>query len=145
MKIIPIVSLLMLSGCATITRGTEELVGFESSPSGATVRTSIGLGCPSTPCSINVSRKTPFSATFSKAGFEEKTVDITTEMSGGGTAGLAGNILFGGVIGVGTDAVTGATLDHTPNPARVVLDPIPAPPPPVTKPAVKGRIGKPMS
>ncbi|ODN67823.1 hypothetical protein [Methylobrevis pamukkalensis] len=39
-------------------------------------------------------------------------------------AGTAGNIILGGVIGVGVDAVTGATLSHTPNPVIIALQPI---------------------
>lgn len=48
-------------------------------------------------------------------------------MSGKGAAGLAGNILVGGLIGVGVDAMTGATLDHSPNPALITLVPTDAP------------------
>ncbi|CCV09805.1 conserved hypothetical protein [Mesorhizobium sp. STM 4661] len=48
-------------------------------------------------------------------------------MSGNGAVGLAGNILVGGLIGVGVDAVTGATLDHFPNPAVITLVPVDAP------------------
>ncbi|MFC5385149.1 hypothetical protein ACFPLB_04115 [Aquamicrobium segne] len=45
-------------------------------------------------------------------------------MSGEGAAGLAGNVLIGGLIGVGVDAATGATLDHYPNPAHILLVPV---------------------
>lgn len=40
---------------------------------------------------------------------------------------MAGNILVGGLIGIGVDAVTGATLDHFPNPAVISLVPVDAP------------------
>lgn len=42
-------------------------------------------------------------------------------MSDAGTAGMIGNVVFGGVIGVGVDATSGATLDLYPNPVRVTL------------------------
>jgi len=67
-------------------------------------------------------------------------------MSGNGAAGLARNILVGGVIGVGVDAVTGATLDHFPNPAVITLVPVDAvgestnavmPPPPPQETTVR--------
>ncbi|MDP2581055.1 hypothetical protein Q8W37_14030 [Shimia thalassica] len=37
-------------------------------------------------------------------------------MRGSGGAALAGNILVGGIVGIGVDAATGSTLDHVPNP-----------------------------
>ncbi|WP_210247459.1 hypothetical protein [Neoaquamicrobium microcysteis] len=57
-------------------------------------------------------------------------------MSGGGAAGLAGNILIGGVIGAGVDVATGATLDHHPNPANIYLVPL-------DDPGESTNIGKP--
>jgi hypothetical protein len=36
---------------------------------------------------------------------------------------MAGNVLAGGVIGIGVDAYTGAAFDHTPNPVSVSLVP----------------------
>ena len=36
---------------------------------------------------------------------------------------MAGNVLIGGVIGVGVDSVSGATLDHSSNPVLVELVP----------------------
>ena len=39
-------------------------------------------------------------------------------------AGIAGNVLFGGVIGVGVDLATGSTKELTPNPLRVKLEPV---------------------
>ncbi|WAP67077.1 hypothetical protein [Jiella pelagia] len=59
----------------------------------------------------------------SKPGYQTETVQVSTEVSGGGAAGMAGNILLGGVVGIGVDAVTGAALDHTPNPVNIVLEP----------------------
>ena len=59
--------------------------------------------------------------------------------------GFAGNVILGGIVGMTIDAASGATLDHWPNPAVIVLQPLdpanpktpiysqPAPPPP-TKP-----------
>jgi hypothetical protein len=35
---------------------------------------------------------------------------------------VAGNVLVGGVIGLGVDMVTGASQDLTPNPVTVVLE-----------------------
>ena len=37
---------------------------------------------------------------------------------------MAGNVLVGGIIGVGVDAASGAALDLTPNPVVVTLQPL---------------------
>ena len=102
--------------------------------------------CKVGPCKVKVSRKTEFTAFAEKAGYQPGSLLIKTQVGGGGAAGLAGNILVGGVIGVGVDAATGASLDHYPNPATIVLLPIDpanpatptfeAPPPP-PKPKVR--------
>ncbi|KAA2235674.1 translation initiation factor 2 [Salinarimonas soli] len=113
-----------LAACATITRGSDEPVQFVSEPAGATVQTNIGLGCPATPCVIQVPRKDQFVATFDLPGHRSEQVMVATRMSGGGTAGLAGNAIFGGIIGVVVDANTGASMDHVPNPVVARLQPI---------------------
>jgi len=41
---------------------------------------------------------------------------------------VCGNILLGGIIGMGADAATGATLEHVPNPVSATLVPISRPP-----------------
>jgi len=59
------------------------------------------------------------------------TVDVRTQVASAGAAGFAGfagNILLGGIIGMGADAATGATLEHVPNPVSATLVPISRPP-----------------
>jgi hypothetical protein len=114
---------LSLGACATITRGTEEEVAFSSEPSGASVTTTVGMGCPSTPCTLKIPRKDQFQATFALPGYQSESVYVSTRMSGGGTAGLAGNAVFGGIIGVVVDGSNGATMDHSPNPVFANLKP----------------------
>ena len=113
-----------LGACASITRGTGEQVAFESDPPGAEVRLSTGLGCPQTPCSFEVPRKDSFIATFTKAGYRPEQVMVGTKVSGGGAAGIAGNVIAGGIIGVVVDASNGAQLDHEPNPVIAHLRPL---------------------
>ncbi|MDB5595410.1 MAG: translation initiation factor 2 [Hyphomicrobiales bacterium] len=147
MKIIMIAALgLAVSGCATITRGTTDQVAINSEPAGALATTSTGLTCPSTPCTFEVPRKSEFVVSFSKPGYSPQQVPVGTKVAGAGAAGMAGNILIGGVIGMGVDASTGATLEHFPNPVFVTLEPVRrlgipraarrAPPKPKTKPAI---------
>jgi len=120
-------------GCATVTRGTDNTIGFDSRPSQAEVRTSNGLGCV-TPCSLVVKRNEEFIATFSKPGYRSQQVEVKTQLAGAGAAGLAGNVLIGGIVGIGVDAVTGAANEHTPNPVSVVLEPLSKGAPPVKRP-----------
>ncbi|UDL87653.1 translation initiation factor 2 [Mesorhizobium sp. PAMC28654] len=115
-----------LCGCASVVRGTTEKVVISSNPPDATIRTSLGHSCPQSPCTIEVSRKTELTAFAEKPGYKAGQLFIGTKMGGNGAAGLAGNILLGGVIGIGVDAMSGATLDHYPNPALITLVPVDA-------------------
>jgi hypothetical protein len=49
---------------------------------------------------------------------------LTKEVPATGAVGFAGNIVAGGLVGMGGDAVTGAAQDHKPNPVIVTLKPI---------------------
>lgn len=124
----------MCGGCATVTRGTTSQVQIESEPAGAEARTSLGHAC-TTPCTISVNRKDEFTVTFVKPGYQPVTVPVTTKIANAGVAGFAGNVLIGGVIGMGVDAATGSTLEHTPNPVAVTLQPFAprSPPPPAVR------------
>lgn len=113
-----------LCGCASITRGTTDQVQILSNPSGAEARTSMGHTC-STPCTLQFSRKDEFTVTITKAGYHIAQVPVKTQIAGAGAAGFAGNVILGGVVGMGVDAATGATLEHFPNPVVVDLIPVP--------------------
>lgn len=112
-----------LGACGSITRGTMEKMAFLTEPPGATMTTTKGYACPATPCSLEVERSDEFDVTFVKPGFRPETVPVRTKVVGAGAAGMAGNVLAGGVIGIGVDAYTGAAFDHTPNPVSVSLVP----------------------
>jgi hypothetical protein len=125
MRIVAVVGVAVsLGACASITRGTEEQVGFHSEPAGATVETTIGRGCPATPCALAMPRSDAFVATFSKAGYRSEQVMVRTKLSSGGAVGMAGNVIAGGVIGAVVDVSTGASLDHDPNPVVALLKPL---------------------
>jgi uncharacterized protein YceK len=115
---------LLVSACGTVTRGTTNEVTFNSEPAGAQMQTSTGLSCPETPCTLPISRKQEFIATFTLAGYAPQQVSVTTDVSGGGAAGFAGNVLVGGLIGMAVDASTGAALDHKPNPVFARMAPL---------------------
>jgi hypothetical protein len=133
-KMFVLTAAVSLGGCASIVRGTGEQVAFQSYPEGAEVRLSSGLGCPATPCALEVPRKDAFVATFTKEGYHPEQIHVGTRVSGGGGAALAGNAIFGGIIGVVVDASNGAQLDHNPNPVITHLNPFESVSPPIERP-----------
>lgn len=141
---------LALGGCASITRGTSDQVNFDSTPTGAEVRTYIVTECDkpcypgapagegtiveprnipktgpacTTPCTAQVKKNERIVAFFSKPGFERETVLFYGKPAANGVAGVMGNAIAGGVTGIVIDTVTGAGLDICPNPVAVKLKP----------------------
>ena len=111
-----------LAACATVTRGTSTAWQVNTTPVGASVKTTHGYFCESTPCSIKMPRKSAFTGTISKPGYKDLNIVVTNKVSSGGGAAMAGNVLIGGLIGAGVDASSGAMLDLTPNPVNVTLE-----------------------
>lgn len=120
-----------LAACATVTRGSEDAWVVNSEPSGAKVETTNGHQCPATPCAIKMKRKSEFTATLTKPGFKPATVQVTHKTAGAGAAGVAGNVIVGGIIGIGVDMYTGASQDLVPNPVMIKLEADAPPPAPV--------------
>jgi hypothetical protein len=135
-------------GCASITRGTTENISISSTPPGATAELS-GLDNPTsclTPCVVVVKRSADITVTINKEGYEPQVIPLTKEIPGSGAAGFAGNVLVGGLIGMGVDAATGAAQDHKPNPVIVTMNPVaPAPQPRAAKPRPSKRPPAPQS
>jgi hypothetical protein len=123
-SIIAVSAALSLCACATITRGTTQAFEVKTTPSGAAVSTTTGLNCPSTPCVFpNVPRNSNFDVTVTKPGYKTHVAKVTNTTSTGGGVGMAGNILFGGIIGAAVDGTNGAMQDLTPNPLEITLEP----------------------
>lgn len=119
--ILAAVVLVLGSGCATITRGSSEAFVIETDPAGAEARLSTGIQCR-TPCSLKVKRRGDFVVTIEKEGYETVQATVTSSIDNAGSAGMAGNVLLGGIIGAGVDAGTGAMHSHKPNPLMVKLE-----------------------
>jgi hypothetical protein len=115
------ISGLCLSGCATVTRGSTEILVIESNPAGAVARLSTGRVCI-TPCSLTLSRKEALSISFEKDGFLPTTAYVSSGVDSAGGAGMAGNVLVGGIVGVGIDSYSGANKSLSPNPLRVTME-----------------------
>jgi hypothetical protein len=123
-------------GCASVTRGTTENISIATTPAGATAEVS-GLDTPIaclTPCVVQAKRSADITVTINKDGYEPQMIPLTKEIPGTGAAGFAGNLLAGGLIGMGVDAATGAAQDHKPNPVIVTLQPLVPAPSPAARP-----------
>src|SRR5260370_35265125 len=95
-------------GCASVTRGTTEHIAIDTPPAGATADIS-GLEIPTacvTPCVVQAKRNADITVTINKERYEPQIIPLTKEIPGTGAAGFAGNVLAGGLIGMGVEAVT---------------------------------------
>jgi len=139
-RITSVLALGGLTACATVARGTTSDVIINYTPSDAQVVTSLNHTCNASPCVLTVSRKKSFTITASKSGYDSQSVFVGTKVSGKGAAGMAGNVLIGGVVGIGVDAATGAARDHYPNPVNIqLLREGSAPAAPVPTPKKRGK------
>ena len=115
---------LLLSACATITKGTTQTVAITTpgvTDASCTLTSSaVGTKVVTTPATITLEK-----------GRESVTVHCTKECYTDGNGVIAsdfeamtmGNIILGGVIGVGVDAASGAMNKYAPE-AQVVMTPI---------------------
>lgn len=112
----------LVSGCATITRGTSQKFNIESTPAQAEVTLSNGQQCI-TPCKLKLKRKPGFTATVKKPGYKTQTVTVDSKLGGGGIVAGAGNVILGGVVGGIVDGTNGSMNNLSPNPLQVTLVP----------------------
>ncbi|BAU57561.2 hypothetical protein HH1059_08670 [Halorhodospira halochloris] len=100
---------LLLAGCASIVHGTTQDVGISSSPSGATVSAN-GKQLGNTPVTTELARKDNHIIKIELDGYEPYETTFTRSVSGW----VWGNILFGGLIGLAVDAVSGGLYKLSP-------------------------------
>ena len=106
----------LLSGCATIVKGTTQIIPVSSDPTGARV-TVDNAPAGTTPTTVTLSRKQNHMVVIEKEGFAPESIAVTKSMGGA----VAGNIIAGGLIGWGVDAMTGAQYNLAPNTISVRL------------------------
>lgn len=92
----------LLAGCATIMHGKTQSVGISSIPEGATV-TVDNQPVGTTPVFADLKRKDEHVVRISLEGYTTATLTLSRKTSGW----VWGNILFGGLIGLAVDAITG--------------------------------------
>ena len=112
-----VVSLGLFSGgCATIINGSDQAVSISSAPPGATIELDDGRTF-TTPTTVRLERKRDHVVSISMDGYHTEQVTLMRTMSGA----VAGNILAGGFIGWGVDALSGAQYKLVPPTVSVSL------------------------
>jgi hypothetical protein len=120
----PLLAAAVLAGCATLTKGTDQMVSLDTP------------GFPASQCTLTskaIGRRavtTPATFQLPKSHFDIAVDCVNTCARGTGIissnveAMTAGNIVFGGVIGVGVDAASGAMNKYNEvNQVAMVADP----------------------
>lgn len=106
-----------LISCATIINGTRQQIPVASNPPGAYVDVD-GCCVGTTPMTVDVARKQFHIVTLSKEGYHQESFQLQPVISGA----VAGNIIAGGLIGWGVDAVSGAQYRLIPETLAVDLE-----------------------
>jgi len=107
---------LFAGGCASIVKGTTQAIPVSSDPMGAQVKLDGNL-VGQTPVKVEVKRKSDHLLTIEKPGYQVESVAITRNIGGA----VFGNIIAGGLIGWGVDAISGAQYNLTPATINVAL------------------------
>lgn len=115
---------LWVSGCATITRGTNQTVAVNTPgvPQATCILTSSAVGSRTvvTPGTVSLEKsKETVSVRCIKECYSDGAGVIPTNFEGM----TAGNIVLGGVIGLGVDAASGAMNNYAPE-VQVLMTPI---------------------
>ena len=103
-------------GCATIMHGTTQGIGITSTPSGASI-TVDKQGYGETPAVVKLDRKSTHVVKLELAGYHP--LEMTVKRSVSGWAW--GNIVFGGLIGLAVDAISGGLYKLSPEQLQATL------------------------
>ena len=109
LKFIILPSLLLLTGCATIVNGTDQIVGITSKPGCADVKVDNHF-VGTTPINVNLSRDRDHTIRIELDGYEPYEIVCNRKMS----KWVFGNLLFGGPFGLVIDIVSGGVYRLTP-------------------------------
>lgn len=108
--------LLSLTSCSTIMNGRYQQVAFNSDPPGANVWVDSQLR-GTTPTFAYLKRSKPYTVCIDLEGYKPYQVQLVPMVSGW----VFGNIIFGGVIGVAVDVLTGSMHKLSPNQLNAFL------------------------
>jgi len=108
---------LALTACATIIHSRSQEVGISSTPAGATVSIDhVDKG--TTPLVAKLSRKDLHVLRIEMAGYQPYEATLNRKVSGW----VWGNLVFGGLVGLAVDAVSGGMYKLTPEQVSAVLN-----------------------
>jgi hypothetical protein len=124
MRFATIPLLLALASCASIMNSGPDLVPVDSIPPGATIM-HCGNAVGVTPATVSIGRRQSAVLTLMLDGYHNQAVEVATSVN----AGLLGNLLFGGLVGLMVDGATGNAKARSTQPLRVPLTPLDQPPP----------------
>ena len=121
--------MLGMQGCASIMQGSSQTLSFKSVPETTQIKITNKAGeaiySGQTPTTVTLKRGAGYfkaenyQVSFSKDGYETKTVNVTGNVSGWYVA----NIIFGGLIGLLIiDPITGAMYKLSPEDVNTVLE-----------------------
>lgn len=115
-NVLAVSAILALTACATMMHGSSQDIGISSNPTGATV--SVDNQSPGqTPYIAHLSRKDNHVVKLNLAGYAPAELTLTRKTSGW----VWGNIVFGGLIGLAVDAMTGGLYNLTPEQLSATL------------------------
>ena len=106
-----------VAGCATIVKGSTQKVPVASDPPAADVLVDGNL-VGATPVTVTLKRKDDHLITIQKPGFQPRSVAVVKNVGGA----VWGNIIAGGLIGWGVDAMSGAQYNLVPETISVRLE-----------------------
>lgn len=96
----------LLTSCATVFTGADDMLAFKSEPDGAKVFYKDVEKC-TTPCETKINRSmSKQSVVFKKEGYQDQEVQLVSKFN---PITLI-NIAAGGIIGMGIDMATGAFM-----------------------------------
>ena len=109
-------SALMMTSCATIVSGTTQKVSFNSTPANASIFINeVEVG--KTPFQTKLERKKEHSVVIKLDGYRPYETKLTKKFN----AWYLGNIIFGGIIGLVVDPITGAIYELSPDQVNAQL------------------------
>jgi len=119
MKKIPLllITIALISGCATIFTGTKDRITFNSNPSGAVIYKD-GVELCTTPCSYKVKRSiNDTDIEFKLDGYQTRLITLDKEFN------IISIINLGNLLGWGIDALSGAVMKYDRKTYDITLSP----------------------
>lgn len=106
----------VMTGCATIIHGSRQDISISSNPTSAVVSIN-GNEVGRTPLTSKLSRKDHHTIKIELDGYMPYETQFTRKVDGW----IAGNIVFGGLIGLAVDAISGGMYKLTPDQLQAEL------------------------